>query len=453
MDLQIGSTVGDYQVAGILGAGAMGKVYKVRNVISGRVEAMKVLISDPATEPDLADRVLREIKVQASLEHPNIASLNTAVRMENQLLILMEFVEGVTLEQKLKDGPLPVAEAVDYIMQVLSALDYAHAQGVIHRDIKPANMMLTPAGMVKLMDFGIAKAAAGATPDARADIYSVGVSLYELATGKRPAPPISPDSKLPQLLNEVILMSVAKDPDARFQTAAAFRNALGNVAPASKPAPARPLGPAVAAAPARPERPRSKRGLWMGLGAVATALVVIGIIQFGPWKGSKAAPEMAAPVVAPQATAAPAPREQQPAVAVPTPPQVAPAAKQAREAPPVPMRAEQPAQPAQPAPVEQPPPQPAVSAASRAELQQAREQLVMLGSRANGIRTSLQTLQRSQAASGLNLRGDMQAAADLMNSYLDGANAALNAGDLAAAKGFMDKAERQIEKLEKFLNR
>ena len=107
MNLEIGSTVGDYQVVGILGAGGMGKVYKVRNVISDRVEAMKVLLPDLVNQPDLADRFLREIKVQASLEHPNIAALHTAVRVENQLLMLMEFVEGVTLEQTLKDGPLP----------------------------------------------------------------------------------------------------------------------------------------------------------------------------------------------------------------------------------------------------------------------------------------------------------------------------------------------------------
>ena len=107
MNFEIGSTVGDYQVVGILGAGGMGKVYKVRNVISDRIEAMKVLLPDLANEPELADRFLREIKVQASLEHPNIAALHTALRVENQLLMLMEFVEGVTLEQKLKDGPLP----------------------------------------------------------------------------------------------------------------------------------------------------------------------------------------------------------------------------------------------------------------------------------------------------------------------------------------------------------
>ena len=98
-------------MVGILGAGGMGQVYKVRNVISDRVEAMKVLLPDLAHQPELADRFLREIKVQASLEHPNIASMHTALRVDNQLLMLMEFVEGVTLDQKLKDGPLPAAQA------------------------------------------------------------------------------------------------------------------------------------------------------------------------------------------------------------------------------------------------------------------------------------------------------------------------------------------------------
>src|SRR4051812_27699205 len=329
MTLEIGSTVGDYQIVAILGAGGMGQVYKVRNVISDRVEAMKVLLPDLANQPDLADRFLREIKVQASLEHPNIAALHTAVRVDNQLLMLMEYVEGVTLDQRLKDGPLPAAEALDYTMQVLSALDYAHARGVVHRDIKPANMILTPGGVVKLMDFGIARSATdhkltqtGTTvgslyymspeqiqgvsaPDARSDLYSVGVSLYELVTGKRPfdgdsqfaimsahlqgspIPPVKVDPRLPQLLNDVILMAVAKDAESRFQTAGALRNALGsgvralNPAVAAAPAAAAPPAQAkavkrvqpdpVAAAPAAtpPVQPESRRGLWMGLGAVA----------------------------------------------------------------------------------------------------------------------------------------------------------------------------------------
>jgi serine/threonine protein kinase len=159
MQLEIGSTIGDYQVVGMLGAGGMGKVYKVRNVISDRIEALKVLLPDLAGQSELADRFVREIKLQASLEHPNIAALHTALRVENQLLMLMEFVEGETLDQKLKGGPLPAAEAVEYIIQALAALSYAHQRGVIHRDIKPANMMLTPEGVIKLMDFGLAKAA------------------------------------------------------------------------------------------------------------------------------------------------------------------------------------------------------------------------------------------------------------------------------------------------------
>jgi serine/threonine protein kinase len=270
MDLQPGSTVGNYQVVSLLGTGGMGKVYKVRNMISDRFEALKVLLPDLAAAPELADRFLREIKVQASLEHPNITALHNAMRIENQLLMVMEFVDGVTLECELKRGPLPVRQAVDCMTQVLSALSYAHSHGVIHRDVKPANMILTASGVVKLMDFGIAKAASdhrltmtgttigslyymspeqikgSANLDARADIYSAGVSLYELVTGKRPfdgdsqfaimaahlestpVPPIAVDPLLPEALNDAILMAVAKDRDTRFQTADAFRKALGS---------------------------------------------------------------------------------------------------------------------------------------------------------------------------------------------------------------------------------
>ena len=100
MNLEIGSTVGDYQVVGILGAGGMGKVYKVKNQISDRIDALKVLLPNLAdNQPDLADRFMREIKVLASLKHPNIAGLHTAFRLENQLLMLMEFVEGVSLAE------------------------------------------------------------------------------------------------------------------------------------------------------------------------------------------------------------------------------------------------------------------------------------------------------------------------------------------------------------------
>jgi serine/threonine-protein kinase len=532
MNLEIGTTIGDYQVIGILGAGGMGKVCKVRNVISDRVEAMKVLLPDLVNQADLADRFLREIKVQASLEHPNIAALHTAVRVDNQLLMLMEFVEGVTLDEKLKDGPLPPANAVDYIMQVLAALDYAHARGVVHRDIKPANMMLTPSGVMKLMDFGIARSSAdhkltqtGTTvgslyymspeqiqgvvaPDARSDIYSVGVSLYELVTGKRPfdgdsqfaimsahlagtpVPPVKVDPRLPQSLNDAILMSVAKDASARFQTAGAVRNALSRVAAELKPASAtaatvtaapvrRPAPAAQAAQPvsaAQPAKPGSRRGLWMGLGAVAAVVAIVAAVSIAPWKGTGAAPaNVAAPAAQPPASAPPAPvaaqpsqpePQPQPSAATPTPAPVSQPVGKSQRAPARPAEAAQavPAvsQPVAPAPAPastpqspapQTAPQPAVSGPSRAELQQAREHLALLGVRASGIRTSLESLQRSQAASGMNLRGDMQQAATLMTTYLEGADAALNAGDVVQSRSFADKAERQVEKLEKFFNR
>ena len=106
-----GERIGDYEIVDVLGAGGMGKVYKVRNVISERVEAMKVLLPNLESDPDLADRFMREIKVQASLQHPNIAALHTALRVNNQLVMLIEFVEGVTVEQQLRSGPIPVQKA------------------------------------------------------------------------------------------------------------------------------------------------------------------------------------------------------------------------------------------------------------------------------------------------------------------------------------------------------
>src|SRR5437899_2906526 len=157
MALKIGDTTGDYEIVDVLGSGGMGKVYKVRNVLSDRLDAMKVLLPDLSSNKDLGDRFLREIKVQASLNHPNIASLYTALRVDNQLLMVMELVEGLTLEQKIHREPIAYEDAVEYLLQVLAASDYAHRRSVVHRDIKPANIILTPDGNIKLMDFGIAR--------------------------------------------------------------------------------------------------------------------------------------------------------------------------------------------------------------------------------------------------------------------------------------------------------
>jgi serine/threonine protein kinase len=269
-DYSVGQKLGDYEILGILGAGGMGKVYKVRNTISDRVEAMKILLPDLAGQKELADRFLREIKVLASLNHPNIAARRTALTLDNQLVMIMEFVDGVTLSSRLHQGAIPPALAVKYIDQVLDALSYAHKQNIIHRDIKPANMMLTPDGSVKLMDFGIARSATdrsltmtgttlgslnymppeqvkGDPADNRSDLYSLGVSLYEMVTGQLPftadsnyammaahlqevpKPPIVLRPGIPQALNQIIVMALAKDPGQRFQSADAFRGALKSV--------------------------------------------------------------------------------------------------------------------------------------------------------------------------------------------------------------------------------
>src|SRR5436190_21830753 len=210
MAFEIGDRAGDYEIIGILGAGGMGKVYKVRNQLSNRIEAMKVLVPSLEESPELADRFLREIRVQATLEHPNIASLHTAQRLDNQVLMIMEYVEGTSLDVVLHQGRLPLDKALDYVLQVLEALEYAHTRGIVHRDVKPANMIVTPSGLVKLMDFGIAKLAVdrkltmtgstigslyymspeqiqgASTVDARSDLYSLAICLYEIVTGKRP---------------------------------------------------------------------------------------------------------------------------------------------------------------------------------------------------------------------------------------------------------------------------
>ncbi len=517
MDLSIGSTIGDYQVIDILGAGGMGKVYKVRNVISDRVEAMKVLLPDLSGAPDLADRFQREIKLQASLVHPNITQLHTAVRVDNQLLMVMEFVEGQPFDRLLSQGPLPVPAAVEAIAQVLAALEFAHARGVVHRDIKPGNMMRTPDGTVKLMDFGIARAAAdqkltmtgmtvgsayymspeqirgAANLDGRADLYSVGVTLYELVTGKRPfdgdsqyaimqahlekvpVPPIELDPKLPRELNDVILLAVAKNPDERFQSAAAFRNALLHVKAMLEPAAAPPAARPVAAAPA------SRRWLWMTCGGAAAAVAIVCAIQFAPRKSTQAArPAQQAAVQPAQPAASPADPARQPD----PPPQPTPAEQPAgpvpateapakaahmpplQAPPPAPSKHETPVQAgvqpvaSQPQPV--PPPVAAQPAAvqpvsappgpTRAEIAEARDRVAKLEVRGQLIHQSLDSLRNSMAAQGLSLNARFTGPQALMDTNLRSAREALGQSDLNAAREYSEKAEHQIEILEKLLN-
>ncbi len=286
MTYEVGERIGDYQIVERIGAGGMGAVYNVRNLITDRIQAMKVLLPDLRQAADLAERFNREIKVHTSLVHPNIAALHTAMRVENQLLMIMEFVDGVSVATRLRQGPIQCQEAVAYTCQVLSALSCAHERGIIHRDIKPANIMVTTAKIVKLMDFGIAtttksgslqnrltatgmalgsvhymspeQVKAGA-PDARSDLYSLGITFYEMVTGQcpirgnseyeimaghlavAPPPPTELNPFLPPAVSAIILKAIEKRPDDRYQTAAEFRmslEALAHGATPSAPQPA-----------------------------------------------------------------------------------------------------------------------------------------------------------------------------------------------------------------------
>jgi serine/threonine-protein kinase len=356
--------IGDYEVIEQLGRGGMGSVYKVRSLISDRVEAMKVLLPDLIGSQDVAARFQREIKVLAALDHPNIAQLRTALKLDNQLVMIMEFVEGQTLAERVKQGPIPTSEALVYIDQVLDALTYAHAQGVIHRDVKPANMMLTPEGVVKLTDFGVARSRNdealtttgtttgslaymspeqinGAAVDGRSDLYSLGISLYEMVTGRRPfraasefammmaqlkeqpRPPIELQSNVSPQLNEIILTAIAKNPGQRFQSADDFRAALRNVQQPVVAAASPPAATAVAAQPATSSVPPGRspsppavpvsqnKGIHPGwFVALGGALVIVAMVATGVYL-RRAAAEPERPIVSPAAldapSAAPAP--------------------------------------------------------------------------------------------------------------------------------------------------
>ena len=284
--IQVGESVGHYQVVEELGEGASGRVLKVEHMLTRRAEAMKILAGGKPSSQESAHRFLREIRLQASLTHPNIAAVLNAFWLEEDLIMIMELIEGVSLQRLLEHRRFNLDQSLLLIRQVLLALSHAHENGVIHRDVSTANIIVNPHGHVKLTDFGLAKTETdlsitdsgsmigspyymspeqvrGATHvDHRADIYASGIVLYELLTGVRPfrgessflimqahvqqqpRPPIELNPALPQFISDAILKAIRKNPKERFQSAKEFLAALEGPE-AAAPAPVEEARPTV----------------------------------------------------------------------------------------------------------------------------------------------------------------------------------------------------------------
>ncbi len=281
MPLSSGSKLGPYEIVAPIGAGGMGEVYRARDTRLDRTVAIKVLNSQLIVSTELKARFEREAKVISQLQHPNICVLHDIGSENGTDFLVMEFLEGESLSEKLKRGPLPTDELLKTAIEVADALEKAHRAGIIHRDLKPGNVMLTKSG-AKLLDFGLAKtmtaavssagnssasvfAAAvtlsspasplssagailgtvqymapeqiqGLEADARSDIFAFGLLLYEMATGKRafqgktqssvvgqilamdPAPISSLQPMTPPALSRLVSTCLEKDPEERFQT-------------------------------------------------------------------------------------------------------------------------------------------------------------------------------------------------------------------------------------------
>nr|WP_148220624.1 Stk1 family PASTA domain-containing Ser/Thr kinase [Xylanimonas cellulosilytica] len=271
---------GRYEVGELIGRGGMAEVHIGHDARLGRTVAIKVLRSDLARDPSFLARFRREAQAAAALNHPAIVAVydtgedvHTDPATGNQVhipFIVMEYVEGHTVRDILQDGAaVPIEEAVEITVGVLSALEYSHHAGIVHRDIKPANVMITPTGAVKVMDFGIARAVAdsaatmtathavigtaqylspeqarGEQVDARSDLYSTGCTLFELLTGRPPFVGDSPvavayqhvgqapqrpseiASDVPEVLDRITLKALAKERGTRYSSAAEFRSDL-----------------------------------------------------------------------------------------------------------------------------------------------------------------------------------------------------------------------------------
>ena len=320
MPLSVGTRLGPYEVTGVLGAGGMGEVYRARDSKLGRAVAVKVVRDELGADPERISRFEREAKMLAALNHPHIAALYGMDVADGRHFLVMELIEGETLADRLRRGPLPVDETLTIAQQITDALEAAHERGIVHRDLKPANVKITPDEKVKVLDFGLAKAmenerTAGSTSDSptlsmmasqagiilgtaaylspeqakgfpadhRSDVFSFGIVVYEMLSGRQPfqgetaadvmASVLVRDpelSRLPAGLNprlaDLIRRCLEKSPKRRWQAIGDVRAELEAIAamPAVMPVSSLAIGP---------PRPFWRRAL-----PVAAAAVVTGVI-------------------------------------------------------------------------------------------------------------------------------------------------------------------------------
>jgi tRNA A-37 threonylcarbamoyl transferase component Bud32 len=259
-------TVIGYDILEELGRGGMGVVYKARHARLDRLVAIKILPAEVSDEPAFAERFAREARALAKLNHPHIVSIYDFGQAGAQSYFIMEYVEGANLRQRLRAGRLQPQEALQIIARICDALEYAHEEGIVHRDIKPENILLDKKGRVKIADFGLVKLVARKTAqytltgpwqvvgtphymapeqmdadpilDHRADIYSLGVMLYEMLTGQLPLgrfPPPSHKAPVDGRVDQLVLRALEREPERRYQQVSEMKAALAVLLPMDTP--------------------------------------------------------------------------------------------------------------------------------------------------------------------------------------------------------------------------
>jgi serine/threonine-protein kinase len=321
--LGVGDELAGYRIESLLGRGGMGAVYLATHLRLGRRAALKVLLPEYAEDEDFRERFIRESQCAASLEHPSIIPIYDADEERGVLYIAMRYVEGEDLKGLLERKGVLGDRALAVIEQVASALDAAHAAGLVHRDVKPANILIGDPGMrVYLTDFGVAKQVTapgltragsfvgtvdycapeqieGKEVDARTDVYALGCVLFHCLAGRPPytretemavmhahraEPPPAPSTLgrgLPQALDGVIATAMAKPRDLRYATCTALAHALrealrGSAEPTMAATPAPPAATTVAARAHAAAAPPPERNRWLVVALAALGIVVVG---------------------------------------------------------------------------------------------------------------------------------------------------------------------------------